>query len=228
MVEFTSLNIHEDAAARRRWTEGGSPSIPYLQVGDEGMSLLHPTQAVSLLGLDAAVDIDLVRLYWDIGSILEGWVDVLRALDWDTLTEPTRSRGRTVLDLLPNAVVPMALIHEAWETGRFHGRWDDLEDKVKETLSDSAAVVAYAERVRDQWFVFGLDHFAEGADHDPPVTDPEKGTVPFSTLLAVHRWHSGFHLRQVILHLAHSAHPYSGSDPTSAMHDLELPDDVFT
>ncbi len=159
------------------------------------MPILHVSQIAAALGLPVPAGLERARLAWDIAATLDGWVERLRGLGWDRLTQPTQSRARSLRNLTVNVFHPIELLSGAWESGSFD--WDPGEDSAREAALRSAEeVVRYAERITAGWASFLLEVGDELERRDPRVASP-RGEVAYSELLASQRWHADFHLREV-------------------------------
>ncbi len=115
----------------------------------------------------------------------------MRGLDWEALTRPTPSRGRSLRNLTVNVFHPFELLPAAWHERAFP--WEPELDGKRELLLESApALVAYGERVLGDWSDFVLEHADELGRRDPPVASP-RGEVRFSALLDSQLRHAAFH-----------------------------------
>jgi hypothetical protein len=136
------------------------------------------------------------RLAWETLPVLRSWLDRLRGLDWETLTKPTPSRGRSLRDLTVNVFHPFELLPAAWQSGSFP--WEPERDDEREALLDSVfEVVAYAGRIFTDWTDFVLEHGQELGRRDPTVVSP-RGDLRFSALLASQLEHASFHREQLV------------------------------
>ena len=194
-MAYEALDIHDGAGGARRWLEAGRPTVPSLSVAGAAVPILHVSQIASALGLPAPPGLERARLAWDLAGVLDAWVERLRGLDWELLTRPTKSRGRSLRNLTVNVFHPVELLPEVWVSGRFD--WDPDGDRVREgELSSAEDVVRYAEGIEAGWSSFLLELGDEIERRDPRVASP-RGEVTYTELLASQVWHAGFHLREV-------------------------------
>lgn len=154
------------------------------------------SQLAAALGLPAPQIQEAARLAWETLPVLRSWLDHVRGLDWETLTKPTPSRGRTLRNLTVNVFHPFELLPEAWRSGSFP--WEPERDAERELLLDSALeVVSYAGRIFADWSDFVLEHGEELGRRDPDVASP-RGEVHFSALLESQLEHASFHRGQLV------------------------------
>jgi hypothetical protein len=223
-VEFDALNIHEPDGCDR-WVACGRPIVPSLVVGDVVSPILHVSQLASMLGLEAPGQLEVSRLAWDLTAVLDAWTALVRELDFETLTLPTPSRGRSLRNLTVNVFHPVELLPIAFDKGRFD--WDPTADDVREArLEDAAAVVGYASERYLAWHDWLLEREAELLARDPDVESP-RGNVTYGTLLDSQRWHAAFHYRQLLTFLESRGHDLTGALSLASLRDLDLPPEVF-
>ena len=212
-----------DGAAR--WQAAGRPTIPSLLVGGVASPILHVSQVASMLGLPAPRQLEVTRLAWDLCSVLGEWLDLIRPLDWETLTSPTPSRDRSLRSLTVNTFHPIELLPGAFDAARFD--WDPtLDDEREALLHEPAAVVAYAGERHFAWQDWLLEREADLMAGDPTVESP-RGPVSYANLLASQRWHAAFHYRQLLTFLGERGHDLTGALALSSLGELDLPADVF-
>jgi hypothetical protein len=160
--------------------------VPALEVDGVATPIMHMRHIASLLGLPAPDDADQVQLAQDLLALYGSWVALLRPLSWETLNDPTPSRGRSIRALVVDALHWPGLLPGAWTTHDFP-RGDASDDERVLVLLDSpAATVAHAEGVRDDWRAFVLEHEDALASDDPTISTP-RGPLLFSNLLATLR-----------------------------------------
>lgn len=222
------MNIREPAG-RARWEAAGKPVIPSLEVDGAVSGIMHPSQVASLLGLAGAGGgaFEGPRLAWDLSAILDAWAAHLRLLDWETICEPTPSRGRSLRNLTCNTFHPVTLLPGALERGEFP--WSTDEDAEREAaLHDVAGIVAYAGGIADAWrdWLLGAEELLAAAA-GRQVTHLLRGDLDGATLLAAQRWHAAFHYRQLRVFLASRGSDLPGSVRIEAFVDLDLPGEVF-
>ena len=169
--------------------------MPSLVVDGAVTPILHVSQIATTLGLPLPPSHESTRLGWRLAAILDTWLERLQPLEWDVMTAPTESRGRSIRNLTVNTFHPIELLPGAWESCRFD--WDPDRDAEREAeLTSPVEVVEYAERIAGRWTSFLYDTEEALAQRDPAVTSP-RGAVAYSELLASQAWHAGFHLDQI-------------------------------
>ncbi len=178
-----------------------------------------------MLGLEAPAQLEVTRLAWDAAAVLGAWVELIGQLDFDTLTAPTPSRGRSLRNLTVNVFHPFELLPGAFDTGDFD--WDpDLDEEREAGLPDAAAVVAYAARRHHAWQDWLMERETDLPGRDPEVRSP-RGLISYRNLLASQRWHVAFHYRQLLAFLAECGHDPGEVLSLASLADLELPPEVF-
>lgn len=212
--------MRDGGEGEHRWREAGRPLVPTLVVRGEPMPVLHVSQIAEALGLPPPLGGSPLRDAHDATVILDAWLLHVGALEWETLLQPTPSRGRSLRNLTVNVFGPFELLPAAWTTGSFD--WRPEEDGTREAaLEDSAALVRFAEGAAAGWSRLLVEAGDELARCDPVVASP-RGGVPFSTLLSFQRWHAAFHYRQLVEFLR-----LDEALDLAAFEDLGLPRDVF-
>jgi hypothetical protein len=187
--------------------------------------ILHVSQLASMLGLEAPPQLEASRLAWDIAAVQAAWVELISPLDFDTLTQPTPSRERSLRNLTVNSFHPFELLPGAFETGEFE--WNpDLDEQREAALPDSAAVVGYASRRHRAWQEWLLESEEQLMERNPEVSSP-RGPITYGNLLASQRWHVAFHYRQLCTFLAAHGHDVSRSLSLASLADLDLPAEVY-
>jgi hypothetical protein len=218
------VNIREPVGAAR-WAAAGRPLVPSLLAGGVASPILHASQLAAMLGLEAPSQPTATRLAWGSAAVMQGWVDLIRPLDFEKLTTPTPSRDRSLRNLTVNVFHPFELLPAAFNTGRFD--WDpDLDDLREQALTDAPAVVAYADERRATWQSWLVERERDLASRDPDV-DSARGRLSYSNVLASQRWHAAYHYRQTLAFLGSRGHDLTGAYSLAAMADLELPAEVF-
>jgi hypothetical protein len=158
--------------------------------------------------------------------LVEAWAANLRALQWELLVKPTHSRGRTVRNLTMNAVYPISLLPETWETGELDWGIVDLDEERGEAYTTTERLADFARGVHAEWSMFMLESEEALSLANPEVKTP-RGLLRYSELLASHRWHLSFHYRQMVAYLVSEgvepAHPFRPEQ----LAGLTLPADVF-
>ena len=154
------------------------------------------SQLAAALGLPVPATQESTRLAWETLPVLRSWLDRVRELDWETLTRPTPSRGRSLRNLTVNVFHPFELLPGAWREAGFP--WEPERDGEREALIESAPeLVAYAERILADWTDFVLECEDELGLRNPTVVSP-RGEVLFSALLEHQLEHASFHREQLI------------------------------
>lgn len=218
----------------RAWKDLGAPAVPFVKVGDRVQAIIHVSQLYSLLGLDLPDEFNERSLAWDVLTMMESWLGVIRSLDDVQLFAPTPARNRSPRDLLVDTFEKIAKGPPAWSSGDYVVVVD-TED-VARTIIDAPTAIRYAEANIVAWREFLLEHFGDEAQavKGPSVAvweigfgkRRERGTVEFGVVLSFLRNHTAMHLRQVTVALDRAAirHPDDGLD---AMTSLHLPKDVY-
>src|SRR5262249_20826132 len=187
--------------------------------------ILHVSQLATMLGLEAPAQLEVTRLAWDLTAVLDAWLGLIRELDFETLTAPTPSRGRSLRNLTVNVFHPVELLPTAFDDGRFD--WDPTADDARETsLDDAAAVVGFATERYGAWYDWLLEREPDLLDRDPVVDSP-RGQVTCATLLDSQRWHAAFHYRQLLAVLEDRGDDLAGALSLASIRDLALPAEVF-
>jgi hypothetical protein len=175
--------------------EAGRPLVPAIVVDGKTMPLLHVSQLAAALGLAAPDPSPASRLALQTVPILESWLHSVRTLDFELLTAPTASRGRSLRNLTVNVFHPFELMPAAWDTSAFP--WDPERDDEREALLTSTAdVAAFAERALIEWTGFVRAEGSALDARDPLVSTP-RGEVSFSALVDSQLRHAQFHHDQL-------------------------------
>lgn len=170
--------------------------MPTIVVDGRATPLLHVSQLAAALGLAAADASPASRLALQTVPILESWLDSVRTLDFELLTAPTASRGRSLRNLTVNVFHPFELMPSAWATSVFP--WEPERDDEREALLASAAdVAAFAERALIEWTGFVRAEGSALDARDPLVSSP-RGDVRFSALVDSQLRHAQFHHDQLV------------------------------
>jgi hypothetical protein len=170
--------------------------VPAIAVDGRTTPLLHVSQLAAALGLAAPDALPAGRLALETVPVLESWLDSVRTLDFELLTAPTASRGRSLRNLTVNVFHPFELLPAAWVTSAFP--WEPERDDDREALLTSAEdVAAFADRALTEWSGFVR---AEGSALDAcdPLVSSPRGEVYFSALVASQLRHARFHHDQLV------------------------------
>jgi hypothetical protein len=174
--------------------------VPSLVVGDATTPILHVSQLAAALGLPVPQTQEPTQLAWETLPVLRSWLDRVRGLDWDVLTRPTPSRGRSLRNLTVNVFHPFELLPAAWREGSFP--WEPERDGEREGLLESAPeLVAYAERIFADWTDFVRENAEELGRRDSTVVS-QRGEVRFSALLESQLEHARFHHDRLVAFLS--------------------------
>lgn len=215
----------QEGEGTRVWEAAGRPILPSLVLDGVARPIAHVSQLASFLGLAPPTPVRRLRAAWDTVAVLGAWLEHLRQLHWQILVEPTPSRGRTLRELTVNVFHPFELLPAAWESRHFD--WHPERDAEREAqLQTMDAVIDFAQRAYDGWNVFLLEVGDDFDSVDPLVSSP-RGELPFSTVLAAHRWHAAFHYRQVQMFLESAGIELRDPLALEVLRDLELPGEVF-
>jgi hypothetical protein len=218
------VNIREPGGAER-WVAAGRPLVPSLLVGGIASPILHVSQLASMLDLEVPSQPAATRLAWDSAAVLQGWIDLIRPLDFETLTAPTPSRDRSPRNLTVNVFHPFELLPTAFDGGMFD--WDpDLDDARERDLMDASAVVAYASGRRAAWESWLVEREVDLVTRDPQVESP-RGRLTFANLLSSQHWHAAYHFRQLQAFLASRGHDLAGAFSLASLAELDLPPEIF-
>lgn len=215
------------------WKALGAPPVPFVKIGDRIQAVIHVSQLYSLLGIDLPEQFNERSLAWDVLTVMESWLAIIRGLDEQQLLAPTPARNRSARDLLVDTFEKIAKGPPAWSSADYVVVVD-TED-VARTITDVTAAVRYAEDNISVWREFLLEHYGdEKAEKGPSVAVWEigfgkrrdRGTVDFAVILSFLRNHTAMHLRQVTVALDRAGIGHSG-DGLAAMTNLDLPVDVY-
>src|SRR6185369_9809302 len=117
--------------------------VPFVKVGDRVQPIIHVSQLYSLLGLDLPAEFNERSLAWDVLTMMESWLGVIRSLDDKQLFAPTPARNRSPRDLLADTFEKIAKGPAAWSAGDYVVVIDTEE--VARTITDGEAAIRYAE-----------------------------------------------------------------------------------
>src|ERR1700742_3996963 len=101
----------------RAWKDLGAPAVPFVKVGSRVQAIIHVSQLYSLLGLDLPEEFNERGLAWDVLTMMESWLGVIRSLDQQQLFAPTPARNRSPRDLLVDTFEKIAKGPSSWATG---------------------------------------------------------------------------------------------------------------
>lgn len=220
----------------RTWKALGAPAVPFVKIGNRGGSVIHVSQLYSLLGLDLPAEYGARALAWDVLTMMESWLAIVRPLNEAQFFAPTPARNRSARDLLVDTFEKVVKALDSPSSGRYMVVVDSEE--VATTIVDVPTATQYAEITIGRWRDFLLEHFGDDDSEGSALRDSvtvweigfgkrkEKGTVSFGVILSFLRNHTAMHLRQVSTALDREriAHVDDGLD---SMAGLNLPDDVY-
>lgn len=217
----------DEADGQRRHERAGRPIVPSLLVDGDVVPLHHPSQIASVLGSPPVEETSSVRaVAWDTVTILEDFIELIRAATWEQLLLPTPFRERSSRNLTVNVFRPFAMLPASWESHRFDWWGGEADLQQEALLRDQAALIGFATDIFLDWRTFLLDHEDAIAAHDP-VIGSNRGDVPYSTLLVTHRFHSANHHRQVRDVLGRNGADVSARLRTEAFSDIGLPPELY-
>lgn len=224
-MDHVTHDITDAGKGRGVWEAYGRPPVPAVVAGEQVVPVLHVSQVASLLGLPLPDTRSGVTLAWDAVTVLDSWLSQVERLDWQQLTLPTRSRGRTLRNLTVNVFRPYGLLPAAWRTGEFP--WGAGGDEpVEAALTTERELLDWAFGVLADWQGFLLDHADELGDRDPEVVTP-KGTVAYSVVLTSQRYHAAAHHRQLVHTLAEWGLDVDDVLDVERLEGLELAERIF-
>jgi hypothetical protein len=218
--EGDGVTLHEEL---------GSPAVPSLVVDGNIYPLLHTTQIASVLGLPMPDDLDLrtTRMAWDSVSILESWLGLLQHMDFETMLEPTKSRGRTPRNLTVNVFHPFELLPGAFAEGTFEWHTKESDERREAELQTAEDVINWAQGCMFTFQGFLLDEEARLDVEDPHVVTSNRGEAPFSVLVHSQRAHAAVHHRQIVDFLRERGVDVSSALDVDGIADLDLPISIY-
>ena len=200
--------------------------------------LQHPSQAAVLLGYEPPPSLrDAVAVAWDIDTIAQAWIELAMTTPWDALCEPARGFGRTPLALTVDALVGIAALTAALDTGWFHwpgnpvsGELGDeilvaYERSIVDTIASREDLLAFARPAAAAWRDAIAAHADElGREPERPMHAP-RGDLPLVELLEAQRLHAAQHYRQATTFVGrkHRVPELDLADLTG----LELPEAIY-
>lgn len=201
--------------------------MPSLVIDGRPIRILQISQVASALGLPMPEVGDTYRLAWDTVPILESWIETVQEADFEYLLTPTKSRGRSVRNLLVNTFHPFELLPQTWDSGVFDWNPELTDADNERPLTDLALVVEYAEQRFYRWQSFLLDR--EEELHRPgPEVDTPRGRVTYNVALSGQRFHAAWHHRQMVDHLREGGFRVDGAlDVEVLAEDLVMPANIY-
>jgi hypothetical protein len=142
------------------------------------------------------------------------------------MLEPTRSRGRTIRNLVVNVFRPISYVPDAWRLGEFVWYTGDADLQQEALLRDHRAVAEFARQVWVAYGSFLLDDAGMLDERDPPVTS-NLGDMTFQTLLVAQRFHAAFHYRQVRDHLERTGRAAGSPLALALVESIGLPPGLY-
>jgi hypothetical protein len=170
-----------------------------------------------------------IQIGWDINAILNGWLECIRLAPWESLFEPTQSRGRSTAALAFNVFVRIERLPAAWTNARYElPPGDDWDVVAAERYGTDIATLHEAlESTQVAWFSFmGEEEDALGRSPDREIQMWRGQPLPYVRLLEVERMHAAQHYRQVTTHLRSSGRRVPAFDPLD-LKGLELPKAIY-
>lgn len=209
--------------------ELGRPAVPSLVVDGSIYPLLHTSQIASVLGLPMPDDLDLrtTRMAWDSVSILESWLGLLRHMDFETMVQPTRSRGRSPRNLTVNVFHPFELLPGAFAEGTFEWHTKESDERREAELTTAEEVISWAQGCLFTFQGFLLEAEDQLDVEDPHVVTSNRGEASFSVLVHSQRAHAAVHHRQVVDFLSERGVDVSDALDVDGIADLDLPESIY-
>ena len=194
---------------RARWLAAGSPPVPALVVDGIAHALQHPGHAAALLGLAPPPEL---RSAWsvavEIDAVVDAWLELAAATEWQVLMSPGVVLGRTPLALTVDGLVGIAALSAALWTGWFHwpgnpetgatgdGEIGPYEASIVARIAGRDDLLGFARRVARGWRASLAEHeHALRSDPARPVVTP-RGELALVELLEAQRLHCAGHYRQ--------------------------------
>jgi hypothetical protein len=205
--------------------------LPTLVLDDRAHSLMHPSQAASVLGIPVARAQEAVRLGWDLNTLLEGWMELVSRVPWPVLLETTPSRGRTLLDLVVGSFFRVQFLPAVLDDNVFH--WDSKQDRANETTVEAAFggtddLVPYLAGIQTRWQRYLADEEgAMSASVRTVIHTLRHGDVEYATLIATVRDHAAQHFRQATTYLAQTNRAVQTDFKLESIRDLRLPVQIY-
>ena len=181
---------------------------------------------------------DAPHVAWHIDAILEGWVELVTATNWDALRTPLPVLRRTPLALAVDASIGIAALPRAFSTGWFHWPGDPrtgatgdasvvaYEADVVAGIRDRRDLLAWIRPVVETWRSFVLENeVAFRNEPDRRVRTP-RGELAWVSLLEAQRLHSAQHYRQAVAVVDSLGHPVPELDLAS-LAGLQLPEAIY-
>lgn len=221
----------ETPGGRARWQSFGMPVLPTLVLDGRSHSLMHPSQAASLLGIAVEPKLEAVRVGWELHTLLEAWIGLVSRVPWPPMHEPTPSRERTILDLAVGSFFRVQFLAEVLPDHTF--QWDPKQDRTNEaavesTLAGTDDLVAYLEQIRGAWQRYLLDEEeAMTTSARATIVTVRHGEVEYATLIATVRDHAAQHYRQATTYLDETGRAVEVPFRLDSIRDLCLPDQIY-
>lgn len=213
------------------WEALGSPAVPLLQIGDQRHALWHPSQAAALLGIEVGQEQDAPRVAWQVHALVEGWAELVAALPWPVLLEPTPSRGRPITELAIGSCAAVDHLPSALRTGVYIGDTREnraLEDEVRLGLSSTDDLAGHLLRIAQDWRAYLVDEDGLiAASSTVTVRTSRHGDLPYIALLTRVRDHGAQHFRQATTHLELTGRSVPTTFRLDRLAGLVLPQQVF-
>ena len=189
--------------------------------------ILQISQVASALGLPMPEVGEVSRLGWDTVPILESWIESVQKADFEYLLTPTKSRERSVRNLLVNTFYPFELLPDTWDSGVFDWNPEHTDHLYEAPLTDMDTLVAWAESRFFGWQSFLLDK-EDDLHTDGPEVDTPRGRVTYNVVLSGQRFHAAWHHRQMVDHLREGGYPLPDAlDVEVLAEDLVMPANIY-
>ena len=194
-VAFESVDVGTDAG-RARWEAAGRPGLPAVLAGEVATSIATLAQLAAAVGAAAPPGRPTAQEAGECLALLHAWLAHVRALDWELLSRPTQSRGRTLRELTVNVFEQLEHAPEAWETGEL--RRDPGDDATRAAAFASRdELVGWADGIAQRWGDFLLLHERD-LDEAPPPFASARGTLEWGPFVSAKLWHTAFHYRELV------------------------------
>ena len=194
-VEFDSVDVGTDSG-RARWEGAGRPALPAVVTGEVATSISTLAQLAAAVGVEPPPGQPVAQEAGECLALLHAWLAHARAFDWQLLSRPTPSRGRTLRELTVNVFEQFEHAPEAWETGELRRDPDDDASRAA-AFPSRQELVGWADGIAQRWGDFLLLHERELDDAPPPFSSV-RGMLEWGPFVSAKRWHTAFHYRELV------------------------------